>query len=121
MMRQLVARLTLELKQMEVQIAKIDAMIVGKTDDHEACQRLIGIPGIGPITATAIVSAVGNGAEFRKGGGVSAWLGLTPAEYSTGGNRNSSASASVVTAICADSWCTGHEPCCSAGRNNPQV
>lgn len=86
MMRQL-ARLTSELKQMEVQIAEIDAMIIGRADDHEACQRLMGIPGIGPIAATAIVSAVGNGAEFRKGRGFSAWLGLTPAEYSTGGKQ----------------------------------
>jgi transposase len=87
MMRQLLARLTSELKQLEVQIAEIDAMIAGKADDQEACQRLMAIPGIGPITATAIVSAVGNGAEFRKGRGFSAWLGLTPAEYSTGGKQ----------------------------------
>jgi len=87
MMRQLLGRLTSELKQLEVQIAEIDAMIAGKADDQEACQRLMGIPGIGPITATAIVSAVGNGTEFRKGRGFSAWLGLTPAEYSTGGKQ----------------------------------
>jgi transposase len=87
MMRSLVARLASELKQLEVQIAEIDTMIAGKADDHEACQRLMAIPGIGPITATAIVSAVGNGAEFRKGRGFSAWLGLTPAEYSTGGKQ----------------------------------
>jgi transposase len=86
-MRSLVARLASELKQLEVQIAEIDAMIAGKADDHEACQRLMAIPGIGPITATAIVSAVGNGAEFRKGRGFSSWLGLTPAEYSTGGKQ----------------------------------
>jgi transposase len=87
MMRQLLGRLTSELKQLEVQIAEIDAMIAGKADDQEACQRLMAIPGIGPITATAIVSAIGNGAEFRKGRGFSAWLGLTPAEYSTGGKQ----------------------------------
>jgi transposase len=87
MMRQLLARLISELKQLQVQITEIDAMIVGKADDHEACQRLMAIPGIGPITATAIVSAVGNGAEFRKGRGFSSWLGLTPAEYSTGGKQ----------------------------------
>ena len=87
MMCQLLGRLTSELKQLEVQIAEIDAMIAGKADDQEACQRLMTIPGIGPITATAIVSAIGNGAEFRKGRGFSAWLGLTPAEYSTGGKQ----------------------------------
>jgi transposase len=87
MMRLLLGRLILELKELELQIAEIDAMIAGKADDHEACQRLMAIPGIGPITATAIVSAVGNGAEFRKGRSFSAWLGLTPAEYSTGGKQ----------------------------------
>ena len=87
MMRQLLGRLTSELKQLEVQIAEIDAIIAGKADDQEACQRLMAIPGIGPITATAIVSAVGNGAEFREGRGFSACLGLTPAEYSTGGKQ----------------------------------
>jgi transposase len=86
-MRHLLGRLTSDLKQLEVQIAEIDAMIAGKADNQEACQRLMAIPGIGPITATAIVSAVGNGAEFRKGRGFSAWLGLTPGEYSTGGKQ----------------------------------
>lgn len=75
MMRQLVARLTSELNQLEAQIVEINTMIAGKADNHEACQRLMAIPGIGPITATAIVSAIGNGAEFRKGRGFSAWLG----------------------------------------------
>jgi len=87
MMRQLLGRLISELKQLQVQIAEIDAILAGKADDQEACQRLMAIPGIGPITATAIVSAVGNGTEFRKGRGFSAWLGLTPAEYSTGGKQ----------------------------------
>jgi transposase len=45
MMRQLLARLASELKQLEVQIAEIDAMIAGKADDQKACQRLMAIPG----------------------------------------------------------------------------
>jgi len=44
-------------------------------------------PGIGPLTATAIVSAIGNGAEFKKGRGFAAWLGLVPSQYSTGGKQ----------------------------------
>jgi hypothetical protein len=42
-------------------------------------------PGIGPIVATAIVAAIGNGAAFRKGRDFAAWLGLVPRQYSTGG------------------------------------
>jgi transposase len=47
----------------------------------------MAIAGIGPVTATAIVSAVGNGAEFRQGRSFAAWLGLVPGEYSTGGKQ----------------------------------
>lgn len=61
--------------------------IVQTAGEHEACQRLMAIPGIGPVTATAIVSAIGNGAEFKRGRGFSAWLGLVPGQYSTGGKQ----------------------------------
>lgn len=47
----------------------------------------MAIPGIGPVTATAIVSAIGNGTEFRKGRSFAVWIGLVPAEYSTGGKQ----------------------------------
>ncbi len=43
------------------------------------------IPGIGPVVATAIVAAIGNGAAFRKGRDFAAWLGIVPRQYSTGG------------------------------------
>ncbi len=51
----------------------------------QACRRIRQIPGIGPIVATAIVAAIGNGAAFRKGRDFAAWLGLVPRQYSTGG------------------------------------
>jgi transposase len=47
--------------------------------------RLRRISGIGPIVATAIVAAIGNGAAFRKGRDFAAWLGVVPRQYSTGG------------------------------------
>jgi len=49
------------------------------------CTRSRQIPGIGPIVATAIVAAIGNGADFRKGRDFVAWLGIVPRPYSTGG------------------------------------
>jgi len=49
-----------------------------------ACQRIAAIPGVGPKTATAIVAAAGNGAEFRNGRHFAAWLGLVPRQYSSG-------------------------------------
>ena len=54
-------------------------------DSDAACRRIRQIPGIGPIVATAIVAAIGNGAAFRKGRDFAAWLGLVPRQYSTGG------------------------------------
>jgi transposase len=43
------------------------------------------IPGVGPVTATALVAAIGNGSGFRKGRDLAAWVGMVTREYSTGG------------------------------------
>jgi transposase len=51
----------------------------------ERCQRLMQIPGLGPITTTALVASVGNGHDFRNGRQLAAWLGLVPGQYSSGG------------------------------------
>ena len=49
------------------------------------CRKIAEIPGIGPITATAVVAAVGDARQFRNGRHLSAWLGLVPRQYSSGG------------------------------------
>jgi len=54
---------------------------------HPVCQRLIKIPGVGYITASAIVAAVGDASVFKNGREFAAWLGLTPREHSTGGKQ----------------------------------
>ena len=86
-LRMLLAQLQRELRQLQSQIDEIDLGIVQASSEHEACQRLMAIPGIAPVTATAIVSAIGNGTEFKRGRGFSAWLGLVPGQYSTGGKQ----------------------------------
>jgi transposase len=53
--------------------------------DLDACQRLQEMDGIGPLNATALVAALGHGHDFRNGRQVSAWLGLVPRQYSSGG------------------------------------
>ena len=53
----------------------------------EQVQRLMGIPGIGPITATALLAAVGDVKTFRNGRELAAWLGLVPRQHSTGGRE----------------------------------
>jgi len=50
----------------------------------ESCRQLMTVPGIGPIIASAMVAAIGNGAAFAKGRDFAAWLGLVPKQMSTG-------------------------------------
>ena len=53
---------------------------------HEGnCQRLMSVPGIGPVISTAMVAAIGTGEAFERGRDFGAWLGLVPRQYSTGG------------------------------------
>ena len=55
--------------------------------ENEARQRLTEIPGLGPVTATALIGAVGNASAFGKGRNLAAWTGIVPGEYSTGGKQ----------------------------------
>ena len=65
----------------------MDAVIQQTARENEACQRLTAIPGVGPVTATALVAAIGTGAGFRRGKDLAAWVGMVPREYSTGGKQ----------------------------------
>jgi len=49
------------------------------------CQRLMSVPGIGPVISTGIVAAIGTGEAFERGRDFGAWLGLVPRQHSTGG------------------------------------
>src|SRR4051794_27289258 len=49
------------------------------------CQRLISVPGVGPLISTGIVAAIGSGEAFERGRDFAAWLGLVPRQHSTGG------------------------------------
>jgi transposase len=85
--RALLAQLKLELDQLSARIKSMDAVIEQTVAENEACQRLTTIPGIGPVTATALVAAVGNASSFRRGRDLAAWIGMVPREYSTGGRQ----------------------------------
>jgi transposase len=85
--RLLVAQLKLELDQLAARLEEADALIEQTARENEACRRLDAIPGIGPVTATALLAAIGNGAAFRKGREFAAWVGLVPREHSTGGKQ----------------------------------
>jgi transposase len=86
-LRMLLAQLKLELDQMAMRIDEADAVLNKNAHENEACQRLVAIPGIGPVTATALIAAIGNGAAFRKGREFAAWMGMVPREHSTGGKQ----------------------------------
>jgi transposase len=84
-MRNLVAMLWSEWKDLELQIVEMNDEVERIASSDAACLRLRQIPGIGPLVATAIVASIGNGAAFRKGREFAAWLGLLPKQHSTGG------------------------------------
>jgi transposase len=86
-LRLLLAQLKLELDQLALRMEEADGLIKKTAQDSEVCQRLDAIPGIGPLTATALIAAIGNGAAFRKGREFAAWVGLVPREHSTGGKQ----------------------------------
>jgi transposase len=84
-MRNLVADLWTEWKSLDQKIKASDLEVEQIATSDAACHRLRSIPGIGPLIATAIVAAIGNGAAFRKGREFAAFVGLVPRQYSTGG------------------------------------
>ena len=65
-------------------IAKYDRQIAQFCRQDERCQRLLAIEGIGPLSATALVAACGDGREFQNGRHFSAYLGLVPGHSNTG-------------------------------------
>lgn len=68
-------------------------------DREDVTRRLMTIPGIGALGATALLAAIGNGQQFRTARDLAAWLGLVPRQYSTGGNRRCWESANAATAM----------------------
>ena len=85
--RLLLAQLKLELEQLAARIEQLDGVILERAKEDEGCHRLTAIPGVGPVTATALIAAVGNGSAFRKGRDLAAWIGMVPRECSSGGKQ----------------------------------
>ena len=83
--RALLRELGDEYRRLDARVRNFDAQIAGIAAREPACQRLSAIPGIGVLTATALVAAVGDAAEFKNGREMGAWLGLVPKQRSTGG------------------------------------
>ena len=71
-------------RRLDERIEHVTEEIELLASDSEACRQLMTVPGIGPIIASAMVAAIGNGAAFAKGRDFAAWLGLVPKQMSTG-------------------------------------
>lgn len=84
-MRSLLHRLRVRWLALDVEITEVTALLTDYAEHSELCRRAVTVPGIGPIVSTALVAAVGNASAFRRGRDMSAWLGLVPRQYSTGG------------------------------------
>jgi transposase len=76
-----------QLDDLQRRIRALERAIVRWHRDNDASRRLATIPGVGPITASAVVATVGSVDGFRSGRHFAAFLGLTPKEHSTGGKQ----------------------------------
>ena len=83
--RQLLERLGDHLKALDRQLGELERPIQSWHGEHAASQKLAQIPGIGPITASALVASIGDGERFANGRQCAAWLGLVPRQHRSGG------------------------------------
>jgi transposase len=73
------------LRELEQRVAAITKRIERAAKHDERCARLLEVPGVGPLIASALVATVGNARAFKRGRELSAYLGLTPRQHSSGG------------------------------------
>lgn len=81
------AELSTEFRELDKRILEYSNRLERHAKSDERCKRLLEIPGVGFITASAIVAAVGNPADFKNGRQFAAWLGLVPKQFSSGGKQ----------------------------------
>lgn len=74
-----------EWRDLDRRIEVLNAEFKEHVREHEAARRLITIPGIGVLNATALTAAIGDGSAFGRGRDLAAWLGLVPRQVTTGG------------------------------------
>lgn len=83
--RDLFDDLLVQIADLDRRLKKLDGQLLSICRSNDACRRLADLPGVGPVVATALVSAVDDGRHFRSGRELAAWIGLTPRQYTTGG------------------------------------
>jgi transposase len=83
--RRLLARLGEHLKELDRQVGELEAQIQDWHREDAASRKLAQIPGIGPLTASALVATIGDANSFKNARQLAAWLGLVPRQHSSGG------------------------------------
>lgn len=76
-----------EVSRLDERIAQYDRHMETIAKESAPARQLMQLPGVGPTTATALVAMIGRGQEFKCGRQLSAWLGLVPGQYSSGGKQ----------------------------------
>lgn len=83
--RSLLSGLYDEMVHLDERLEKLEGELKVICRDNAHCQRLLTIPGVGLLSATALVAAIGDISAFKSGRELAAWLGLVPRQHSTGG------------------------------------
>jgi transposase len=75
-------------KEIKITQRALNTELQNAAKESDACRRLLTIPGVGVVTATALVSAVGDAKQFRRGRDLAAWIGLVPPDPADGTHNN---------------------------------
>ena len=87
--RQLVARMMDHLRELDRQVGELERQIKSWHRSSELSCKLEKVPGVGPITASALATTIGDARNFKNGRQLAAWLGLVPRQHSTEGKSTS--------------------------------
>ena len=85
--RPVLAVVAQSLQAIQAHIADLDRAIAARAKADPVARRLMTVPGVGPVVATALVALAPSASSFRRGRDFAAWLGLTPKQHSSGGKE----------------------------------
>ena len=104
MARSFLVNLVSQLQLVNEQVLENDRRVRVTARSTDIGRRLMEVPGVGPVLASAIVASVPDPTAFRSGRDLAAWIGLVPKQNSSGGRRSWAASPSRVIAIYSSCW-----------------
>ncbi len=86
-----------QLSELDRRLKKLGGQLLSICRSSDACRRIAKLPSVGPVIATALVAAIGDGRRFRSGRELSAWIGLTLRQYTTGSKSRLGALLDALT------------------------